>query len=391
MNREQATAWLLMAPALLVLGVFGIFPIFYAFYVSMHAWRIRQGDAIGLAHYLHALGDPTYLGLAVVAVALVWLARRTARHRRAGPAPDVEAREGTPATARGGRGGPWLAASLLLGAVGVVALIVALSGLARTGDLRLYNGFKVTAFYVVGTIPAEIAISMVLAYLLFKVQSGKSVFRVLFFLPYVTPMIATAVVFRTVFSPHPSSMANRFWGWFGMESQRWLFENRSVVALLLEGLGVGAYPGWVNDLFPSLALVSIILYNIWVYVGYNTVIILAGLSAIPREYYEAAAIDGASAVHSFIHVTLPLLSPTLFFLTLVGVIGTFKAFNHIYIMRTAGAQDSVDVLSVVIFDQIYQFHNAGYASALALILFVAILMLTVLQNKLLGRRVFYGD
>ena len=90
-------------------------------------------------------------------------------------------------------------------------------------------------------------------------------------------------------------------------------------------------------------------------------------------------------------MTLPLLSPTLFFLTLVGVIGTFKAFNHIYIMRTAGAQDSVDVLPVVIFDQIYQFHNAGYASALALILFGAILMLTVLQNRLLGKRVFYGD
>ena len=185
-------------------------------------------------------------------------------------------------------------------------------------------------------------------------------------------------------------MANRFWGWFGMDNQRWLFEGRSVVTLLLEGIGVGA-PEWVNDLFPSLALVSIILYNIWVYVGYNTVIMLAGLSAIPRHFSEAAAIDGASAVRSFAHVTLPLLSPTLFFLTLVGVIGTFKAFNHIYIMRTAGAQDSVDVLPVVIFDQIYQFHDAGYASALALILFGAILLLTVLQNRLLGQRVFYGD
>ena len=372
MNREHATAWLLMSPALVVLGVFGIFPIFYAFFVSLHAWRIKQGDVIGLAHYLHALGDPTYLGLAAAAVALVWLARR-ARPRQCRA------------------GGIWLAAGLLLGVAGAAMLVAALAGLAQSGDLRLYNGFRVTAFYVLGTIPAEIAISMVLAYLLFKAQQGKSVFRVLFFLPYVTPMIATAVVFRAIFSPHPSAIANRFWGWFGMEHQRWLFEGRSVVALMLEGLGAQAYPAWVDDLFPSLALVSIVCYNIWVYVGYNTVIVLAGLSAIPREYYEAAAIDGASATHSFRHVTLPLLSPTLFFLILVGVIGTFKAFNHIYIMRTAGAQDSVDVLSVVIFDQIYQFHNAGYASALALILFVAILMLTVLQNKLLGRRVFYGD
>lgn len=377
--RESATAWLLMAPALLVLAVFGIFPIFYAFYVSLHAWRIRQGEAVGLGHYLRALGDPAHLGLAVVAAALIWLAWRWGRRRSTAQEPGSR-----------GRAGSWVVASIVLVAAAVGALAIALGGLADSGDLRLYNGFKITLFYVLGTIPAEICISMVLAYLLFRAQRGKGVFRMLFFLPYVTPMIATAVVFRTIFSPHPSSMANRFWGWFGMDNQRWLFEGRSVVTVLLEGIGVGA-PEWVNDLFPSLALVSIILYNIWVYVGYNTVIMLAGLSAIPRHFYEAAAIDGASAVRSFAHVTLPLLSPTLFFLTLVGVIGTFKAFNHIYIMRTAGAQDSVDVLPVVIFDQIYQFHDAGYASALALILFGAILLLTVQQNRLLGQRVFYGD
>lgn len=375
---ESATAWLLLAPALLVLAVFGIFPIFYAFYVSLHAWRIRRGDMVGLDHYLRALGDPTHVGLAVVAVAVLWMVWRWGR---SGRDPDDSTRQRT---------GAWLVASLILGIGAVTALATALGGLADSGDLRLYNGFKITLFYVLGTIPAEICMSMVLAYLLFRARRGKGLFRTLYFLPYVTPMIATAVVFRTIFSPHPSSMANRFWGWFGMEHQRWLFEGRSVVTLVLEGMGANP-PGWINDMFPSLALVSIILYNIWVYVGYNTVIMLAGLSAIPRHFYEAAAIDGASTVRGFVHVTLPLLSPTLFFLTLVGVIGTFKAFNHIYIMRTAGAQDSVDVLPVVIFDQIYQFHNAGYASALALILFGAILMLTVFQNRLLGQRVFYGD
>ena len=151
------------------------------------------------------------------------------------------------------------------------------------------------------------------------------------------------------------------------------------------------YPDWIDTAFPSLALVCVVLYNVWVYIGYDTVILLAGLSAIPRHYFESAAIDGANQWQQFRHVTLPLISPTLFFISLVAVIGTFKAFNHIYIMRTAGAQDSVDVVSVLIFDQIYQYHTAGYASALALILFVAILMLTVVQNRLLGRRVFYGD
>ena len=156
-------------------------------------------------------------------------------------------------------------------------------------------------------------------------------------------------------------------------------------------MSIDSYPVWVETAFPSVALVSIILYNIWVYVGYDIVILLAGLSAIPQHYYEAAEIDGANSWQTFRHVTLPLVSPTLFFLSMVAVIGTFKAFNHIYILRTPGARDSVDVLSVAIFDQIFEFHNAGYASAMAFVLFVAILALTFLQNKILGKRVFYGE
>ena len=101
--------------------------------------------------------------------------------------------------------------------------------------------------------------------------------------------------------------------------------------------------------------------------------------------------DGASEWQVFRHVTLPLVSPTLFFLSMVAVIGTFKAFNHVYILRTPGARDSVDVLSIAIFDQVFEYHNAGYASAMAFVLFVAILVLTLLQNRVLGRRVFYGD
>ena len=211
------------------------------------------------------------------------------------------------------------------------------------------------------------------------------------FLPYVTPVIASAVVFRVIFSPHPSSIANRFWELLGFEAPRWLYESRSIVAVILEAIGIEHYPVWVETAFPSVALVSIIFYNIWVYVGYDVVILLAGLSAIPQHFYEAAEIDGANSWQTFRNVTLPHVSPTLFFLSMVAVIGTFKAFNHIYILRTPGARDSVDVLSVAIFDQIFEFHNAGYASAMAFVLFVAILALTFLQNRILGKRVFYGE
>lgn len=374
--REQRTAWGLLAPALVLLGAFGLFPIGYALYVSLHKWRIRKEAVVGFDHYVRALGDSQYLLVFIAGVGLVCAAYRL----RA----TLSKRGLRPLYVRSAWGvvvlsGLWL------------GVVQGLGGLVETGDPVLYNGFKVTFFYAVGTIPCQLSLATGLAYLLFKIARARGAFRTLFFLPYVTPIIASAVVFRTIFSPHPSSLANRFWSFWGLESQRWLYESKSVVALLLQGAGFASYPAWVDSVFPSLALTSIILYNIWVYVGYDTVILLAGLSAIPNQYYEAAEMDGAGEWQVFRHITLPLVSPTLFFLSMVAVIGTFKAFNHVYIMRTPGARDSVDVLSIAIFDQVFEYHNAGYASAMSFVLFVAILALTLLQNRALGKRVFYGN
>ena len=371
---ESRLAWALLAPALTVLGVFGVFPIGYALFVSLHRWRLKKGDFVALDHYRRALGEVQFVGLILLAVAAwllsVWVVRRRRSHR--------QQHRLLQAIGAG------------LGVTAALAAVAGVAGMAGSGDPRLFNAFLVTAFYAFGTIPIEVGASMLLAYLLFRAALGRGGFRVLYFLPYVTPMIATAVLFRTLFSPHPSSFANRFWGVLGFEHQRWLFESRSIAALVCEGFEL-ACPAWANAFFPSLALVSIVLYNVWVYIGYDTVILLAGLSAIPRHYYEAAAIDGANALQSFRHVTVPLISPTLFFITLVGFIGTFKAFNHIYILRTAGARDTIDVVSILIFDRLYNYQDAGYASCLSLILFAAILALTLAQNRLLGRRVFYGE
>ena len=383
--REQQLAWGLLAPALVVLGAFGLFPIGYALYVSLHRWRIKKEAVVGFDHYVRALGDPQYLLPFVAGIGLVWTAYRL----RAALASPI------PATGSSERSLRSLYVRIAWGAVALLGLWVGLAqglgGLVETGDPALYNGFKVTFFYAVGTIPFQLSLATGLAYLLFKITRARGAFRTLFFLPYITPIIASAVVFRTIFSPHPSSLANRFWSLWGLENQRWLYESKSVVALLLQGAGFASYPAWVDSIFPSLALTSIILYNIWVYVGYDTVILLAGLSAIPKQYYEAAEMDGAGEWQVFRHITLPLVSPTLFFLSMVAVIGTFKAFNHVYILRTPGARDSVDVLSIAIFDQVFEYHNAGYASAMAFVLFIAILALTLLQNQVLGRRVFYGD
>jgi multiple sugar transport system permease protein len=156
--------------------------------------------------------------------------------------------------------------------------------------------------------------------------------------------------------------------------------NEILFGLKLEGFLAG----------PSMALFSIILFGVWTYVGYNTVIFLAGLGSIPSELYEAAEIDGAGKLQVFRNITFPLLSPVTFYLALIAFIGTFKAFNHIYVMRVPSALGTVDVTSVAIFDTFYKANQYGYAAAQAIILFLIILALTLVQNKVFGERVFYG-
>jgi multiple sugar transport system permease protein len=252
------------------------------------------------------------------------------------------------------------------------------------GDPRFLNALPITLFYALGTVPAELALAMVLAYILFQKIRGQEFFRMLYFLPYVTPVVAAAVVFRTIFSPRETSLANTVLAWFGLPAQKWLFEPRSMNEILfglkLEGFLAG----------PSMALFSIILFGVWTYVGYNTVIFLAGLGSIPGELYEAAEIDGAGKLQVFRNITFPLLSPVTFYLALIAFIGTFKAFNHIYVMRVPSALGTVDVTSVAIFDTFYKSNQFGYAAAQAIILFLIILALTLVQNKVFGERVFYG-
>lgn len=373
-RNETLAAYSFLAPALTILVVFGIFPVAYALYVSLHRWRFRKGAFLGLANYAQALGDLRFLACFLLGAGLV-LGALLLRRR----------------LLRGNRGPRWLGGlGLFPLAGGAGLLLVGALGIAYTGDAVFLGSLKVTALYAIGSIPVQLGVSLILAYVLFQKIRAKAAFRTLFFLPYVTPAIASAVVFRSIFNPGPSSLANRVLGWIGLSPQRWLFEDDSIVTLLLRGLGAEQVPAWVNAAFPSMALTAIILYNIWVYVGYDTVIFLAGLSAIPREYYEAAQMDGAGLWAQFRHITVPLLSPTTFFLSMVAVIGTFRAFNHIYIMRLPGARGTVDTASIVIFDALFKSGQAGYASAMALVLFGVILSLTLLQNRLLSKRVFYG-
>jgi multiple sugar transport system permease protein len=268
------------------------------------------------------------------------------------------------------------------------------------GSQAYFKSLIYTVFYSMGTIPVQLGVSLLLAYILFQGIRGQGAFRLLYFMPYIAPSVATAVVFRRIFSLRDTGLMNKLIGLVGIPPQKWLMEakgiNLIIVDLLNQAFGTNiTWPQFSDPLNvilsgPSLALFSIIIYNWWVFVGYDTVIYLAGLGGIPNELYEAAEIDGAGRWAIFRNITFPLLSPTTFFLTIIATIGTFKAFNHIYMMKELPARETVDTASILIFERFRADGQFGEAAAMAFILFGIILLLSQIQNRIGEKLVFYG-
>jgi ABC-type sugar transport system permease subunit len=271
--------------------------------------------------------------------------------------------------------------------VGGWILVGEIPAIVAAGDKDLWTGLKVTIFFSLGTVPFQLSIAMFLAILLFQKLKGSGFFRMVFFLPYVTPFIASAAVFKQMFSMRETSPINLLLRNLGLEAQMWLMESKGIFEILADSGGF-SIPAWAAG--PSLALCVIILHSIWSFVGYNTVIYLAGLGNISPEIKEAAQIDGANRWDTFRHITFPLLSPTTYFLSLIAVIGTFKAFATLWVFRESLALGTTETFSLVIFVEFFEKARYGYASALAFILFAVILALTFLNNRIQGSRVFYG-
>lgn len=274
---------------------------------------------------------------------------------------------------------------VILLVAGSVILIIELPQALAEADDDVMDGFSVTIMYALFSVPLQLVLGLGLAVLLFQNIKGKSFFRVIYFMPYITPFVATSVIFALLFSHRSGSPANQLLTSLGIETQNWLLEPTGIFQILFGDAVPDALAG------PGLALMVIILYNVWIYAGYSTVIFLAGLGNIPGELYEAARIDGASGWSQFRFITLPLLSPTTFFLTLIATIGTFQAFTQIWLMRRAGAYQAVDTINIYIYEELRDSTpDYAYGSAMAFVLFAVILMLTLVQNRLVGRRVFYG-
>ncbi len=252
-------------------------------------------------------------------------------------------------------------------------------------DEAFWKSLGVTIWYVVLAIPAEMVLGLVIAYLLFQPIRLRAFYRAAFFLPYITSTVASGLIWRYVFHQQ-NGLLNGVLEWLRLPPGLWLNESDGVFKLALANFDI-AVPGWLSG--PSVALVCIAVMSIWHYVGFHVVIFLAGLGNISKELYEAARIDGANEWTVFRRITLPLLSPTSFFLATVSTIGALQAFNQIYVMTGGGPLDTTRTVTMLIFKTFYQQTRVGYGSAMAFVLTGIILALTLLNFRFVGSRVHY--
>ncbi len=221
-----------------------------------------------------------------------------------------------------------------------------------------------TIWFVIGTVPTTLALSLALAVLLNRNLKGRNFFRAVFFFPYVASLVAIAVVWNMMFHPAMGPVNN-----------------------LLRALGARNPPRWSASV--TWALPTVIMASVWKNVGYYMIIYLAALQGIPRELYEAARIDGSSPWQAFKRITVPLLTPATFFVTMMLTISSFKVFDLIYVMTGGGPGRATNVLVFTIYDSAFVSFNFGYSSAIALVLFVIVLGITLVQFRMEKKWVNY--
>lgn len=238
---------------------------------------------------------------------------------------------------------------------------------AFTSDRLFPIAIERTVYYVVLTVPAVILGSLGLALLLNRGVPGTNLFRTMFFMPSLIPVVASAVLWVWIFQPQVG-MLNYLLGLVGIHG-----------------------PAWLGD--PSTALPSLSMITLWGSVGGTTMIIfLAGLQGVPQEMYDAAAIDGAGNWRKFLNVTLPLISPTMLFNLVLGIIGAFQVFSITYVATTGGPAYATWFYVYYLYQQGFNFYHMGYASAMAWIFLVIVLCFTFLQVRWSQNWVYYeGD
>ncbi len=225
----------------------------------------------------------------------------------------------------------------------------------------LVNSF----YYTFIAVPTGIFIAFWLALALNRKMRGIIFFRTIYFLPQITLTVAAATVWRWIYQPE-IGLINHLLEFFGIDGPKWIHDTK-----------------W--------AMPSVIIMSNWQGIGFAMLILLAGLQGIPEEYYEAASIDGASGWQRMRFVTLPMLTPALFFVVVTSLIGAFQAFDQFFVLTQGGPAHATTPLTLYIFQNAFSFFKMGYGAALAAVLFVIILIITIIQWQLARRWVIGFD
>jgi multiple sugar transport system permease protein len=226
-------------------------------------------------------------------------------------------------------------------------------------DLEFWAALRHTVTFLAGYVPLVLVAGLAVAVALNGRVPARGVFRAIYFLPVVTSWVAVALVWKWLLNPQ-FGLVNAWLAQLGVQGPAWLFD-----------------PNW--------AMASVILTSIWKDTGYVMVILLAGLQGIPRVYYEASEIDGATRAQQLRHVTVPLLAPAIFFALTISLINSFQVFDQVYVMTGGGPAGATTVLVERIVKQAFSFSRMGYASAMSWVLFVLIFATTFAFSRLQRR------
>jgi multiple sugar transport system permease protein len=220
-------------------------------------------------------------------------------------------------------------------------------------DETFLKVFVNTLYFSAVTVPLGIVLSLLLAVALNQPIKGKKLYRAAYFLPVISSMVAVAVVWQWIYNPEYGAL-NYLLSLFGIKGPSWLTST------------VWAMP-------------AVMITSVWKGLGFNMLIFLAGLQSISDSYYEAAEIDGASWIDKFRYVTVPLLSPTTFFVTVMSFIGSFQVFDSVFLMTGGGPARSTSVIVHYLYENAFKYFRMGYASAMAYVLFFMVLIITLIQ------------
>ncbi|GIP25004.1 spermidine/putrescine ABC transporter permease [Paenibacillus sp. J23TS9] len=232
-------------------------------------------------------------------------------------------------------------------------------------DELFYQSLKVTFIFALVSVPLYQVVSILIALLLNMRTRGMKIFRMIYFMPSVIPAVAVSMMWIMIFNPE-YGILNRALEWFGIDG-----------------------PAWLQD--PSYALGALIVMGIWG-VGNTIIIYLSGLQGVPDELYEAAQLDGAGPIRRFMSVTVPMISPTIFFNLIMGIIGGFQYFTQAFVMTNGGPLNSTLFYNLYLYNKAFVSYEMGYASALSWILFAIIMIFTLIVIRSSSMWVYYnGD